>query len=105
MSQASWDGHRLAIVNTFYVGGQRRSVHRQLWSLDSEGRLVIEVARQAQGQPPSSTKTIYKRSPIGEESPNPEPRTQNPEPGTRNPEPLSIEQPRERLFHNRVDLR
>ena len=95
VSQASWQGDRLAIVNTFYVEGQRRSEHRQLWSLDSEGRLVIEVTRQAQGQPATATKTIYKRSsPVVENPRTPEPRN-----------PLSIDQPRERLFDNRVNLR
>lgn len=59
-SKAQWDGARLAVVNSFMNGTTVTSIHRQFWSIDASGRLVIETIRECDGQS-STTKSIYKR--------------------------------------------
>ena len=59
-SMAQWDGARLSIVNRFMDGTTVTSTHKQFWSLDASGRLVIETIRDRNGQS-STTKSVYKR--------------------------------------------
>jgi hypothetical protein len=59
-SKAQWDGARLSVVNRFMDGTTVTSTHKQFWSLDASGRLVIETIRDRNGQS-STTKSVYKR--------------------------------------------
>jgi hypothetical protein len=61
MSRAVWKQSSLVVTNTFSVQGTVRSVQEQVWSLDAQGRLVIEVIRRAGTRPPEITKILYTR--------------------------------------------
>ncbi len=59
-SLAQWDGVRLSVVNRFMDGTTVISTHKQFWSLEASGQLVIETIRDRNGQS-STTKSVYKR--------------------------------------------
>jgi hypothetical protein len=59
-SKTQWDGAKLVVTNSYMAGETVASVTRQVWTLDADGRLVIETIRERNGQP-ATTKSVYKR--------------------------------------------
>jgi hypothetical protein len=58
ISKASWTGDKLTITTaTTYPNGRKRD-DKQIWSLDAEGRLIVEYT-QSTAQGPKTGKTIY----------------------------------------------
>ncbi len=57
-SKAAWSGAQLTITsNTTYPDGRTRE-SKEVWSLDAEGRLVIEVNLTVSGQQPMTIKMV-----------------------------------------------
>ncbi len=58
LSQATWNDAKLTLTSatTYPDGRKMRSI--QVWSLDAEGRLVIEFNETADGRAPRSMKVI-----------------------------------------------
>ena len=63
-SKAIWEGNKLVISSTeSYPTGQKLSI-REVWSLDEQGRLVIEMSEAAERQPARVMKIVMqKKSP------------------------------------------
>ncbi len=58
LSKATWSGAQLTITsNTTYPDGRKRE-SKEVWSLDAEGRLVIEVNLTVSGQQPMTLKMV-----------------------------------------------
>jgi hypothetical protein len=55
VSKVSWDGNRIVLSSTTSYPDGRRRDDRQVWSLDAEGRLLVEHTRG--GTAP--TKSVY----------------------------------------------
>ena len=60
-TRAEWDGDRLVVTHNFMSGETVSGTQKQVWSLDGQGRLVIDTSRQRDGET-RTTKSIYKRS-------------------------------------------
>ncbi len=61
LSKASWTGNKLTITSTTTYSDGRKLDQRQVWSLDSDGRLVIEVTESMQGRPPTTITMVHKK--------------------------------------------
>jgi hypothetical protein len=57
-SKAQWEGSQLVVTNTFKSSG---NVQRQVWSLDTDGLLIIETSREQNGTVTQRAKSTYKR--------------------------------------------
>jgi hypothetical protein len=51
MSQAAWNGPKLTLTSATTYPDGRKMRSTQIWSLDAEGRLVIEFSQTMDGQP------------------------------------------------------
>jgi hypothetical protein len=61
LARASWDGDRLVITEaTTYPDGRKRDA-KSVWSLDSQGQLVIEFTERVAGKPPAAVKRVSKK--------------------------------------------
>jgi hypothetical protein len=60
-SKATWTGNHLTITGTATAPGGQTLDQTLVWSLDSEGRLVIEVQLTRAGMPPTKTTMVYRR--------------------------------------------
>ena len=61
VTKAAWEGNTLVIVtNESYPTGQKLTI-REVWSLDDQGRLVIESSETAERQPPRVMKIVMQR--------------------------------------------
>jgi hypothetical protein len=61
LSKASWNASQLTIESdTVYPDGRKRRA-TTVWSLDGDGRLVLELTESGPNGPPSTTKLIYVR--------------------------------------------
>lgn len=57
-SKTTWSGAQLTITSvTTYPDGRRRDL-KEVWSLDAEGRLVMEINLTMTGQPPMAIKMV-----------------------------------------------
>lgn len=52
LSKAMWDGDKLSITSATTYPGGRKVDSKQVWSLNAEGQLVIEVTLTIAGNPP-----------------------------------------------------
>jgi hypothetical protein len=63
MASAKWDGSRIIIVtNTSYSNGMRTQ-DKDIWSIDAQGRLVIDTSETGPGAPPQNTRVVFTRKP------------------------------------------
>jgi len=63
LATAAWEGDRVVITtNTSYPNGMKTR-SKETWSLDAEGRLVIDFTESARNVPGPSIKIIYVRKP------------------------------------------
>jgi hypothetical protein len=60
-SQVRWDADKLVVMNTFRSKGTVVAVQKQVWSLTSDGLLVIDTSRERDGKPVQTSKATYKR--------------------------------------------
>jgi len=61
LSKASWDGNRIVITtNTSYPNGMKTQA-KEVWSLDAQGRLVIDFTESGPTGPGPAMKVIYVR--------------------------------------------
>ena len=61
LTKAAWEANTVVIVTTeSYPTGQKLTV-REVWSMDTQGRLVIDVTETAERQPPQSMKVILQK--------------------------------------------
>jgi hypothetical protein len=61
-TRTQWEGNRLLVTHEFMAGSTIVNTQKQVWSLDAQGRLVIETTRERDGQT-RATKSVYKRRP------------------------------------------
>ena len=60
-SKASWEGNKVVISSTeSYPTGQKLNI-REVWSLDEQGRLVIEMSETAERQPARVVKIVMQK--------------------------------------------
>ena len=60
LSQATWNGQTLTITSdTTHPPDGRKVTSKQNWSLDGEGRLVIEFTETADGRAPRTVKMVF----------------------------------------------
>ena len=61
LSKASWTGNQLTMTSdTTYPDGRKRQA-KQVWSLDGEGRLVIDFTESWLGEAPKTMRLVYRR--------------------------------------------
>jgi hypothetical protein len=61
LSKASWSGNQLTITSdTTYPDGRKRQT-KQVWSLDSEGRLVTDFTESGMTPTPTTTRRVHTR--------------------------------------------
>ena len=58
-TRSQWDGNRLLVTHEFMAGSTIVNTQKQVWSLDGQGRLVIETTRERDGHT-RTTKSVYK---------------------------------------------
>ena len=58
-ARAAWKENQLTITSSTTYPDGRRLEKTQVWSLDGEGRLVIDMTDTMQGQPPAKFKLVY----------------------------------------------
>jgi hypothetical protein len=61
ISKAAWTGNQLTITSTSAAPGGQTLDQTLVWSLDGEGRLVIEVQLTRTGMPPTKTTMVYRK--------------------------------------------
>jgi hypothetical protein len=61
ISKAAWKGTQLKIANTVTTSDGQTLNQTLVWSLDGEGRLVIEVQLARPGAPPTNTTMVYRK--------------------------------------------
>ena len=59
MARAAWKDNQLTITSSTSYPDGRRLEKTQAWSLDGDGRLVIDMTDTMQGQPPARVKLVY----------------------------------------------
>ena len=61
LSKALWDGDKVVITSaTTYPDGRKLDT-KEIWSLDSTGRLVIEMSMTMTGMPAQSMTVVYRK--------------------------------------------
>ena len=61
LTKAAWEANTVVVVTTeSYPTGQKLTV-KEVWSMDAQGRLVIDVTETAERQPPQSLKVILQK--------------------------------------------
>jgi hypothetical protein len=61
VSKAAWEGNTLVVtILESYPNGMKLSV-REVWSLDAQGRLVVDATESAQGQKPQVMKVVLQK--------------------------------------------
>ena len=61
LSKASWSGNQLTITgDTTYPDGRKWHT-KQIWSLDGEGRLIIDFTETGMNPTPTSTRRVHTR--------------------------------------------
>jgi hypothetical protein len=59
LSKAVWDGNKLVLTNdTAYPNGMKTK-STEIWSIDDQGRLVVDFSETAEGQKPRTFKVIH----------------------------------------------
>jgi hypothetical protein len=58
---AKWDGDRIVITTITNYSGGMRTEGKDVWSIDAQGRLVIDYTETGPGAPPKPTKVIFTR--------------------------------------------
>lgn len=61
LAKAQWDNGTIVIATTTAYPNKITTVSRETWSIDREGRLIIDFTESAEGQPARSIKAIYAR--------------------------------------------
>jgi hypothetical protein len=61
VTKAAWEGNTLVVtILESYPNGMKLNV-KEVWSLDAQGRLVVEYTESAQGQKPQVTKVVLQK--------------------------------------------
>jgi hypothetical protein len=63
MASARWDGSRIVIVTKLSYSNGMRTQDKDIWSIDAQGRLVIDTTETGPGGPSQSTRTVFTRKP------------------------------------------
>jgi hypothetical protein len=61
ISKAVWDGNKIVITEASTYPDGRKSDSKSVWSIDGEGRLVIEHTRTIAGQTPFAVTLVHKK--------------------------------------------
>ena len=61
LSKALWDGDKVVITNATTYPDGRKLESKETWSLDSTGRLVIEMSMTMTGMPPQSMTVVHRK--------------------------------------------
>lgn len=61
LSKALWDGDKVVITNATTYPDGRKLESKETWSLDSTGRLVIEMSMTMTGMPMQSMTVVHKK--------------------------------------------
>ena len=61
LSKALWDGDKVVITNATTYPDGRKLESKETWSLDSTGRLVIEMSMTMPGMPTQSMTVVHKK--------------------------------------------
>ena len=59
ISKAAWDGTKVVITSATTYPDGRKMDSKQTWTIDAEGRLVIEHTRTQAGQPPMTVTIVH----------------------------------------------
>jgi len=59
LSKALWDGNKVVITSATTYPDGRKMDSKQTWSMDAEGRLVIEHSQSMTGQPARSMTLVH----------------------------------------------
>ena len=61
VTKAAWEGNTLVVtILESYPNGMKLNV-KEVWSLDAQGRLVVEATESAQGQKPQVMKIVLQK--------------------------------------------
>ena len=60
-ASSTWDGNTLVIDTRSSVGAGGYSEHREEWSLDAQGNLLLTITDRAAGIEPMTHRLIYRR--------------------------------------------
>jgi hypothetical protein len=61
LASAKWDGNRIVITTTTSYDNGMRTVGKDVWSIDAQGRLVIDYTETGPGAPPQIQKFLFTR--------------------------------------------
>jgi len=61
LSSAKWDGNRIVITTTTSYENGMRTQGKDVWSIDAQGRLVIDYTETGPGAPPQISKFVFTR--------------------------------------------
>lgn len=61
ISKALWDGDKVVITSTTSSSDGRKMESKQIWSLDSTGRLIVEHNMTMTGMPPQSMTIVHRK--------------------------------------------
>lgn len=59
LSTARWDGNRIVITSAASYPNGRKTESKEIWSLDDQGRLVIDFTETVDGKPGQTFKVIH----------------------------------------------
>jgi hypothetical protein len=61
LSRAVWEGSTIVITTSTSYPNNMKTVSKEIWSIDAQGRLVIDFTETAEGQPPRVVKVTHSR--------------------------------------------
>ena len=61
LNKAAWEGNTIVLTITTSYPNNMRTIEKEIWSIDAQGQLVVELSETAEGQPPRSMKIIHKK--------------------------------------------
>ena len=61
VSKAIWEGSTIVITTLTDYPNKMKTAEMEIWSIDSQGRLVIDFTESAEGQPGRVVKVIHTR--------------------------------------------
>ena len=61
ISTATWSGPELTIVSATTYPDGRRLRQTQVWSIDTEGRLIVQLTERADGQEPVTLRIVLRK--------------------------------------------
>jgi len=59
VSKAVWDGNKLVLTSDAAYPNGMKTKSTEIWSIDDQGRLVVDFSETAEGEKPRAFKVIY----------------------------------------------